>query len=685
MSAWNAAALEEPGVTSLVERLTPAIQEAFSRVGSIPGLNISLETANGIYYAVLSDGRPVTDERAGPPPDPRIKLRVDEGDGKLVHIAIHFGDAAQVNRGLVEELLHSMLQRLEAERREELLIEELGSNWESLEALYEISTDIQQSRNVKEALRRLIERLTSRHEMQAALYIAREGCLESLAGNESAPLSLDWDSTGPIQQAVRARRSLVWNATAADAVFASPAPMFRNAVALAAAPVTTSEAVLGFLVVWRNEGPEFDSPIVRHLEAVAYQVSVILEGDRLARAVRESELLAQEIEIASSIHKMLLIQEAPEAANGIEIAAFNQPSQRIDGDFHDFFQLNSSAVDVLVGDVMGKGVAAALVGAATKSQFLRAIAQLSLRRDAPAPSPSEIVEFAAKQLGGRLIALDRFVTLCYARFDATARRVSFVNCGHTSAILLRRQTGECSSLEGDNLPLGVVPSQTYREVAMDLLPGDTFLFYSDGVTEARNMDQEFFGEERLSECLRNWASLPPATLLERIRGEATRFSGSRTFADDFTCVAVKVRAAGGAPLRAHQQEFRCSLDQLPAVRDWLAQVAGTPPVGLCEERLNEMELALTEAFSNCVVHGMAKHDGYITATAALFPGHISVSLRHYGKPFAPAEVPPPSFDGSREGGFGVFIISRCVDELFYSRDQDGLNTVSLVKFFANPN
>ena len=145
----------------------------------------------------------------------------------------------------------------------------------------------------------------------------------------------------------------------------------------------------------------FDAPFSRLLEAIAYQASMLLESDRLNRAIRENERLAQEIEIASSIQQTLLMGNPPVGIPSIEIAACSAPSQHIDGDFHDFLR-HGAAVDVLIGDVMGKGVAAALLGAAAKLQFLRAIANLSLRGGAS--SPVDIVRRAASRLSERLIA-----------------------------------------------------------------------------------------------------------------------------------------------------------------------------------------------------------------------------------------------------------------------------------------
>ena len=204
----------------------------------------------------------------------------------------------------------------------------------------------------------------------------------------------------------------------------------------------------------------------------------------------------------------------------MQMASFSKASQRIDGDFHDFLK-HGEAVDVLIGDVMGKGVAAALLGAATKSQFLRALANLAARNPGGGmPEPVEIVRRAASRLGERLIALERFVTLCYARFDPDRGVVEFVDGGHTGILVHRKQTRETYFLRGDDLPIGVEPQYRCEQNSALIAPGDTFVLFSDGVPDTRSPEGEAFGEERLIEAVENWASLGPSLLLGQIQKNA---------------------------------------------------------------------------------------------------------------------------------------------------------------------
>jgi sigma-B regulation protein RsbU (phosphoserine phosphatase) len=579
---------------------------------------------------------------------------------------------------LAEITVRAVLDRLEVERREESLLDELGANWESLEALYEISTDVLRFGDVNSALKRLIARFVSLQEgVQASLMLGRHGRLEQIVGGEAGHTHFDWTDLGPVETPIRESRATVvtnppdWSAVAAEIPW-------RSATMLAAAPLTSRrQKVIGLVLVWREDRRFiFDAPFSRLLEAISYQASMLLESDRLNRAMRENERLAQEIEIASSIQQTLLMGNPPVGVPMLEIAACSAASQQIDGDFHDFLR-HGDAVDVLVGDVMGKGVAAALLGAATKSQFLRAIANLSLR--GTTPSPVDIVRRAAARLTMRLIAVERFVTVCYARFDPPNGTLEFVDCGHTGILLHRKRTGETMFLRGDDLPLGVSTKIDFEQHTAAIGPGDTFLLFSDGVTETRNTAGDLFGEERLMEAVETWSSLGPAVLLRQIKKVAEEFRGAAPQSDDFTCVALRIRAEKGDDIpERHATEFSCDLGQLETLRIWLNKIA--QDAGVDADRLTRLESACQEALVNCVRHGSpgeCKHPVYLDAT--VYKTYLKLELRHEGPAFDPLSIPPPSFDGSRDGGFGTFIIMRCSDELQYHRDGE-MNIISISLF-----
>jgi phosphoserine phosphatase RsbU/P len=404
---------------------------------------------------------------------------------------------------------------------------------------------------------------------------------------------------------------------------------------------------------------------------------------RVIRRTAELEMANQalgeaherEIGIGFRIQQTLLLDPPPANLPGLRVAAITLPSQRIDGDFYAFFKHQDDSLDVIVGDVMGKGVPAALLGAATKSQLLKAISHLlALSGTGNLPEAKEIVSLAHSEVVRQLIDLDSFVTLCYARLDSKRRMLSLVDCGHTGTIQWHAGTGLCQVLHGDNLPLGVSEGEIYDQISVPFELGDLFLFYSDGITEARNGGGDLFGVERLEECVRRAGELEPEALVEGIRKAVAAFSGSNRLSDDLTCVVVRAVAHAEMDLRSDLRELRRAREFVTA---FCREVPG-PPLGA--DSVSALELAVHEAGSNIIKHAYhGRTDEWIHVEGEAFPGQVSIRLRHRGEEFNPLAVPPPAFDGSRESGFGTYIISRSVDDVRYYRDESGRSCIALVK------
>jgi sigma-B regulation protein RsbU (phosphoserine phosphatase) len=283
-----------------------------------------------------------------------------------------------------------------------------------------------------------------------------------------------------------------------------------------------------------------------------------------------------------------------------------------------------------------------------------------------------------------LIALESFVTLCYARVDRARRSVAFVDCGHTGIIHARAATGRCEALHGDNLPLGIREGEIHDQIAEPYDPGDLFLLYSDGITEAADASGELFGPDRLLRCVEANRRLSPEALVTAIRTAVLTFAGSDRLADDLTCVAVRVGEVPPALARAHR-EIRSDLRELRQAREFVrAFCAGLAPSPLAENRTAALELAVNEAASNVMKHAYhGRSDQRISLEAEAFADRVVVRLHHLGDRFDPSTVRAPAFDGSRESGFGVYLINQSVDEVRYYRDARGRNCIALVKLRAS--
>jgi sigma-B regulation protein RsbU (phosphoserine phosphatase) len=409
---------------------------------------------------------------------------------------------------------------------------------------------------------------------------------------------------------------------------------------------------------------------------IARDITVRRQAEEQAARARE-----REVEIGFKIQQTLLLDQPPRDVRGARVAALTIPSKRISGDFYAFFRHVDQCLDVIVGDVMGKGIPAALLGAASKSTFLQALSEIiSLSDRGILPRPQEIVTLAHAKIVRQLLNLESFVTVSYARFDLDQRQVELVDCGHMPVIHYQQRTGSYTMLRGSNVPLGVSEGEIYEHITEPFEPEDVFVFYSDGITEAQNSSGEFFGISRLAECVRINSRLDALQLITKIRRSVVAFSNSETFADDLTCVVVKIEERK-LPIARSEIEIPSDLSELAQARAFVHEFCQSIPGGaLPQESTAELDLGVNEALSNIMKHAYrGRTDQRIQIGAEAWPDQVTVRLHHLGEPFDPAAVLPPVFNGSREEGFGVYMIAQLVDEVRYSRDERGRNCILLVK------
>jgi serine phosphatase RsbU (regulator of sigma subunit)/CHASE1-domain containing sensor protein/anti-sigma regulatory factor (Ser/Thr protein kinase) len=416
-------------------------------------------------------------------------------------------------------------------------------------------------------------------------------------------------------------------------------------------------------------------------------------SEDLEEANRELETfyhsVEQELRLARSIQHALLPKDLPEL-EGWEIAYHYQPAREVGGDFYDFLRLDDGRVGLVIGDVSGKGMAAALVMANTQS-VLRAV---SRRRGI---TPGQVLA-EANELMYSYMPPNTFVTCFYGILDPERGHLRYANAGHDLPYLRRRSDGDAEELRARGMPLGLMPGMLYEEEEAVFAMGDDLLFYSDGLVEAHDSRGEMFGFPRLQGLVKAHRS-GDSSLISSLLSELTRFTGKNwNQEDDITLVNLersKVRVSehetslrSGAATNTRDRRILTtfSLPSEPgnehmAVEEVARAVSG---LGLPERTLERLKTAVAEATLNAMEHGNRYNPNVpVKIQVWLLEEQLLVRIidRGSGPPPSPnAEV--PDLEAKLAGmqtprGWGLFLIQKMVDEMRVSGNPDH-HTIELV-------
>ena len=317
-----------------------------------------------------------------------------------------------------------------------------------------------------------------------------------------------------------------------DPRFASGTMVLQGVRSVLAVPLGVSEKVFGIIYA--------DSPIAEgrftedHLKVLTTLASVAairVENARLVEARLERERFERELALASEIQQRFQ-PTAPPHVDGYELQGISFPCYEIGGDYYDFIEREDGRLVIALGDVSGKGTAAALL----MSSLHAAIHAQSASHDSLVATISAVNRYLADN-----IPANRFVTLFYAELDPESGALSFLNAGHNPPLIVHA-AGTVEQLASGGLPLGIKPDVEYREGRTQLQHGDVLVIYSDGVTEAVSPSGEEFGATRLYEVVARNINASAAGIRDRIESSLTKFAQGTSAADDITLVIVKRQA-----------------------------------------------------------------------------------------------------------------------------------------------
>ncbi len=390
----------------------------------------------------------------------------------------------------------------------------------------------------------------------------------------------------------------------------------------------------------------------------------LLNRVRQKRQLLEDRI-AIEFEYSTRIQKTLLFGTIPVAPGGVFTSARAQAAQGINGDFIEIISVYPDSVDILVGDVMGKGPLAAILGADVKLQVQRQISTHLTTSNAKRFSVGEIVNAIHGTLTPKLIELESFVTFLYARLDKAAGKLTVVCCGHPPLIILN--DGHTRLFGSPNLPLGVLVDEEYVEQQCDISASASVICYSDGLSDAKNAQGEAYGEDRLVKELAPYHQSPwgANALVETVYASVLRFIGDQALTDDLTLVVATVPDTGATP---HRLRLARKISQITELRSFISNFAREQE--LPGDLADKITLVAVEAFTNTVFHsGSEITNSMIEVQIRHHEGSVWLQLEMLGQYFNPVRDTLPleePFDLNREGGFGLHIINSLVDTLNYS-------------------
>jgi sigma-B regulation protein RsbU (phosphoserine phosphatase) len=287
--------------------------------------------------------------------------------------------------------------------------------------------------------------------------------------------------------------------------------------------------IIGVFQILNKKGGAFDKQDEYFLEAFSDHAALAIENARLHLAIVEKERIEKEIEIAGAIQRRLLPKEIP-SLPGYEVDAIAQPTKMVGGDYFDIIKIGDAKFALVVADVSGKGVPAALL-----------VSTLHASLHAYIEGTPDLAELAGKlnQVVYANTEPERYITLFIGILDIPQATFTYVNAGHNFPFVFRSSSSSVSTLSSGGLPLGMFETAQFQQETISLSQRDTMVLYTDGVTEAMDKSFKEYGEERLRKRILEDGGKPAAELKHTIVSDVGKFVADEPQSDDMTLMVVK--------------------------------------------------------------------------------------------------------------------------------------------------
>ena len=411
---------------------------------------------------------------------------------------------------------------------------------QTLAVLTEISRDLSSILDLDELLERighLLRRLIDYQMFSILLLNERDQVLETQFavrfGERYVPVERVPLGRGLVGVAVQTQAPVYSPDVRRDPRYHVVNPLTRSELAV---PLIYKKKVIGVLDMEHTRVNYFNEDHQRTIVTLAAQIAIAIENARLyQRVAQQEQRLEHDLEMAREVQLRLLPQSRPQHHHA-EFAARFMAARTIGGDMYDFLHYDSHRTGIALGDASGKAAPAALY-AALVSGIMRAAAPRALH-------PEEMLRLLNDSLQERRVDA-QYVTMVYAVWNDEDQTLEISNAGAVQPLICRN--GEVETIHAEGFPLGLFPDVSYEQFTLSTRPGDSVIFFSDGLADAQNPAGEMFGTEQLTELVQQHASLSAGELADLIMAAISEFQNGAEHFDDETLIVLRVREAFDAP------------------------------------------------------------------------------------------------------------------------------------------
>ena len=431
--------------------------------------------------------------------------------------------------------------------------------------------------------------------------------------------------------------------------------------------IGNGDSLVGVIQVLNKKNRQtFDEIDESLLAGLSDHITVALERGRLIEAYIEKERLEEGLKLAHDIQMSMLPKTFPPfpERRELDIFAAIAPAKKVGGDFYDFFFLDEDRLCFAIGDVSGKGVAAALFMAVIKTLF-KAIA-------ARVQNPSDILSTVNRQIC-RDNDSQMFTTLFCGILNTRTGEIKYSSGGHNPPYHISRGGVQQVPQTGGRV-LGLVEDSSYGWGRLVLGSGETIFLYTDGVTEALDPAGQFFSERRLESILTQTKFASTREQIDHLTSQITLFAAGAEQSDDITVLAIRYLGPAGSKNGELQFTLKNRVAEIARLGERLGEFAAghqlTPSV------LYDLNLALEEAVTNIISHGYSDHREHeILVRIRVESGEVIAELKDDARAFNPLTAPEADvttpLDEKTAGGLGIHLMRKLMDGIEYQRVEDG--------------